>query len=1091
MKRKQKEAGSEKRRGYTFTISVIFIAAVIIAAASYAREWRRQQDASFAANLPGSDALVVAPAVAGGYASLLGVSGNIAKNATHTSITVSGRFPFRKEGEALSDLHAYAAGLADSSRNSLKDEIALFAGGAGTNGTVLLLPDGGSVSYGNNGSGYEDQMLYVHPEGWTPAVTSLVVYCNKSAESTVSYLAQTGGRGLKNRNYYASYSDPGTDISGDFAAATASDVIYSVSFADGSNLSLVSNLSPSGTNALKLSYTKSPGAYVVLPFDGNASPSRIGTVIDYSQYGNNFTLGAGGGFYAPVWRSDCHTGGCYRFAGSPEYMYAPHINFSERNVEMDSPELLADGGLEALDKGTPDDGQNDKWAKWQLDFGGGSTVFDATALFPHSGNYGVKVIYSADSPISTDAFYQQPDTDIHHGVEYTLSFWQKDDDGTSRASYRIFDKTTNRYLQQDGISWKADANGGTLQAGGASTSYTQVQRTFSADPGAGDPTAIIIQFVPDPNTGGASMYYLDDVSLKDTTGLNGGFELYQSSGGSQDAFTNWAIKDDNNDATFMAEPGAGRDSVGIGLDIRPGTDPSSDPNAYIHTASLVLNNSTSYSLEFWTRSRSGEQTATLRYGVYDVTNGLFLAPDGTWSADKQIFDSGIIDTNYQKVVKNFHTLPTYVGPVELRFYVPAATGAYLDDVSITEVKDFTISMWLQSYGNAPGITPRLLYQYEDTGTSARGLDWTADGKTLTLSAYSDGQSISPQLTMPDGNWHMYTFVANRSGNYTIYLDGQIDQTANFSIGTLNNSAPFVLGNMGSTKEPSFNGSIDDFRLYQRALSGSEVGRLYGEKTQDECMFNLTVSYDNSGLLARELEVDYNAALRVRTTAPDEMLAMPFDFNTTSTAPGAVIDYSPYGAHGTIHTPGLLSWSNGCAVGGCYQFKGGGYIAEPAGLYDFGVDNFTISFWVKGKPGVDEALLSKGAWGAPDGWTVYAESAGPARIWKYWNGGAGILMGTVSSDWTHYAIARNGTGSGGLSIYQNGVLVATGTDSSNYNSGLPLTIGDTADADPTFYMDGASIDELRMFNRSLTASEVRGLYHDYSKVYDGPLVASRD
>ncbi|MCX6772556.1 MAG: hypothetical protein NTV88_02180, partial [Candidatus Micrarchaeota archaeon] len=132
---------TERHRGYTFTISVIFIAAVIIAAASYAREWRRAQDATFAANLPGADALRIAPSVASGYASLLGVSGNIAKNATHTSITVTGSFPFKEEGGALSNLHAYAMSLADSGRNHLPYEIVLQAGDRSTNGTVLLLPD--------------------------------------------------------------------------------------------------------------------------------------------------------------------------------------------------------------------------------------------------------------------------------------------------------------------------------------------------------------------------------------------------------------------------------------------------------------------------------------------------------------------------------------------------------------------------------------------------------------------------------------------------------------------------------------------------------------------------------------------------------------------------------------------------------------------------------------------------------------------------------------------------------------------------------------------------------------------------------------
>ncbi|MCX6773262.1 MAG: LamG domain-containing protein [Candidatus Micrarchaeota archaeon] len=536
----------------------------------------------------------------------------------------------------------------------------------------------------------------------------------------------------------------------------------------------------------------------------------------------------------------------------------------------------------------------------------------------------------------------------------------------------------------------------------------------------------------------------------------------------------------------MAESGSGRDGIGIGLNMKLG----SDPNAFIYTTALVLNNSTSYSLEFWTRSQSGDPTNTLRYGIYDKANGMYLQPEGTWSGNEQIFDSFVMDTgSYQKVVKNFRTLPTDVGQMELRFYMPGTGGVYLDDVAIAEAKDFTVNMWLQTYGCAPDTTALFLRQFNSDATT--GLDWSAQGKTVTLAAYSDGYEILPTLTIPDGNWHMLTFVANRSGNYTVYLDGQFDQEANFSIGTLNNSELLTLGARGDGASPSFNGSIDDVRIYQRALSAGDVEMLYRGKTQDACQFSLTASYDDSnGLLARELEVDYNAALKVRKHLPDETLAMPFDFNTTSTARGAVIDYSPYGAHGTIYSPDLLAWTNDCRIGGCYQFNGGGYIQEPAGLYEFGLNNFTISFWVRGQPAVDEALVSKGAWGASDGWMVYTSSSGPDN-WYYWNGVASAAMGATSDRWVQYVIVRNTTIKGGLSIYQNGILVTTYEDRTNHNSGLPLTIGGTADADPTFFMDGAGIDELRIFNRSLTASEVRGLYMDYSKVYDGPLVASKD
>ena len=1078
-----------KLRGYTFTISVIFIAAVIIAAASFARERRRGQDASVAAVIQNSDALRMPSRIAAGLGTVLSVDAALGKNSTHTTLVLGGGFPLKKEGLPLADLHAYAEGLSSFARNRLNLEASLEAGALSSNGTVLLLPDSGSVFQNNNVSGYQDSITLVHPDAWAPSTITLDLYCSKyrSAIGNLSGAAQVGGTAV---GYTVNFNDTnGTTSTSTLSVIANDNVTYSVSFSDGSNLTFRSNFSSYGSNTTMITFTKSPGAHAVLPFDDNVSSVGTGAVIDYSPYGHNMTLGGGSASFAPAWRSGalCHSGGCYHFDGSAQYLNTSNLNFTERTVEESQPELIANGGLDAFEGGlepNPDDGATDNWASWTETGGAGNgVVFDATTA-SHGGSYAANISYDGGGGLAGDMLSQQI-SGLSTAAQYTLSFWTRGD-GSNSGRYRVYDINTLNYLQNDGVTWNIDSS--LRDTGISGTAYQQFSRSFRLD--SGGLGNIRVEFIPTDIGGGATHYYVDDVSLKNTTGLNGGFEYYVDAA-SQDTFNNWAIKDSGGDAVFNAIAGVGSQHGGnVELNLQPGILPGSDANAYIYTTSLVLNNSSKYSLEFWAK---GSGTTSVRYGIYDVTNTAYLDSDGSWNSGgtEVIFDSFVTGATYTKVVRSFRTLPSNVRQVQLRFYVPSSGSVYVDDASITEVKDFTISMWVQTYGTSTAVTPSLLYQAQATADGWSGLNWTVSGKNLTLYAAGSGILLAPNITIQDGNWHMLTFVANRSGNYSVYVDSSLISSANFSIGTINNTNGFLLGSRGGSNA-SFNGSIDEVRVYQRALSASDVYNHFRGKYQDSCRLNLTVGYSTASLLSRQLEADYNAKLRLRSMPPDALLAMPFDFNTSSSSRGMVIDYSPLAAHGTIGgDSSKLSWTAAGAFGGAYNFAAaGGYVRMPA-FPDFGVNNFTVSFWVDEDPGDNEALLAKGSWQGSNGWSVYSASPVLARNWYWWNGASGVALGAPSSSWTHYAIVRNGTGSNQLAVYVNGVYSSSGTDSTNYSSGMPLTIGGSADSTPTNTLGGASIDELRMFNRSLNAEEIEALYRDYAKVYDGPVVASRD
>lgn len=95
------------------------------------------------------------------------------------------------------------------------------------------------------------------------------------------------------------------------------------------------------------------------------------------------------------------------------------------------------------------------------------------------------------------------------------------------------------------------------------------------------------------------------------------------------------------------------------------------------------------------------------------------------------------------------------------------------------------------------------------------------------------QIVSPATTYADGNWHQVVDTYS-SGVETLYIDGASVGSQTRSQFSYNPSYNYLLGtsyNGGWPNIPTgsyqyFNGSLDDVRVYNRALSSSDVAQLY-------------------------------------------------------------------------------------------------------------------------------------------------------------------------------------------------------------------------------------------------------------------------
>jgi hypothetical protein len=156
-------------------------------------------------------------------------------------------------------------------------------------------------------------------------------------------------------------------------------------------------------------------------------------------------------------------------------------------------------------------------------------------------------------------------------------------------------------------------------------------------------------------------------------------------------------------------------------------------------------------------------------------------------------------------------------------YVSMPTGV------VSSLNDFTIATWvnLDSSSNWSRI-----FDF-GTGTSVNMFLTPQNGSTgavrfaITTGGGSSEQQITGSSALPTGTW---THVAvTKSGNTgTLYVNGSVVGTNNsmsLSPASLGNTNQNWIGQSQYSADPNLDGQIDDFRIYNRALSGSEVDDL--------------------------------------------------------------------------------------------------------------------------------------------------------------------------------------------------------------------------------------------------------------------------
>jgi len=160
--------------------------------------------------------------------------------------------------------------------------------------------------------------------------------------------------------------------------------------------------------------------------------------------------------------------------------------------------------------------------------------------------------------------------------------------------------------------------------------------------------------------------------------------------------------------------------------------------------------------------------------------------------------------------------------------------------------DFSISCWLKT--SVTGKR-RCLVDKSRLDSSTGGYSLEVSTGNVIAVEYFDGTTPSPSLVgtklITDNVWHhvVLVWVAANILNRNIYIDGEVDSISrNVDNTGIDSSNPLQIAATTISSTYNFGGSIQDVRIYNRALSAEEV------KIQYELTKNRVMNIDSTGKL---------------------------------------------------------------------------------------------------------------------------------------------------------------------------------------------------------------------------------------------------
>ncbi len=433
---------------------------------------------------------------------------------------------------------------------------------------------------------------------------------------------------------------------------------------------------------------------------------------------------------------------------------------------------------------------------------------------------------------------------------------------------------------------------------------------------------------------------------------------------------------------------------------------------------------------------------------------------------------------------------------------------YVDLSAVVTTVPFSVCAWFKSSSDS---TNQNIISFGDTAgdsdafvLSVRG-DVAGDYIRAQVNRDSWGDAITTTGYTID-KWHHVCAVFTSSTLREVYIDAGSKGTDTTDLTPLSIDSGAIGRLERASPTAYFNGTIDEVMIFNRSLSAFEVGQLYNYTFQKfykdgNQTFNLTevsLGTDNRVNVTVKGEALNDSGLKARVytaNLTDSSNPSASYVNTDASTDNSLVGYwhfdnwSSYGENNT-HVYDFSGNGNNGTWNGTQNTTCSAKYGEDAGCFN-GVNDYvdtkkplstfmsstegSISLWFYAKEVGDAACITNAltAQFVSDGYTngqyiqFFYDSTGSvcAKIF----GGDGISTPASLNTW-HHAVWVHGDGK--LSIYIDGQYkVETASDGITLMTHI-VTMGVNYKLSRFF---NGSMDEVMMFNRTLSAQEIKSLY----------------
>jgi len=344
-------------------------------------------------------------------------------------------------------------------------------------------------------------------------------------------------------------------------------------------------------------------------------------------------------------------------------------------------------------------------------------------------------------------------------------------------------------------------------------------------------------------------------------------------------------------------------------------------------------------------------------------------------------------------------------------------------------------------------TNRLMVEYRGPGDGGIGTNYRVSS-----------------VSVVDGKWHHVTVINTTNttvigGNdINIYIDGILSQGSLTNNGVYYVSANAIRSGFGGSGY--FNGSLDDVRIYSRALSASEIKQLYnagaGSKVNASQQTDTTTSL-KTGLVGH----------------------WTFDSKDLKTN---VADRSGLGNNGYLTNFGATSTAVTIGkIGQGLKFDGADdYVVSASGVTTY---PFTVTAWFKTNGGAKASsdFYSMGNSGTASPYLVVGWDSSK-YIFSQMRGDDGSSMATPTTNTTaynndkwHFLTLTVTSATARSLIIDNGTPIDNTSSTGASMTFNRQTIGALGRTSFSAYSN-ASVDDVRVYSRILSAQEIKQLYN---------------